>query len=139
LKRLAQAPVVYEMPGTTRGEWDRFSVRNLGFAVARRTAERFGGDPNRMRDAAVKRISNVLGVATSDFGRNQLRAFGDLAAVLTLADDLKRWTPDELNQVVRILRAKTRHDEADYLRMMQKHARMRKVLIDLGSNAAPEA
>ncbi len=33
LRRLAEAPVVYELPGTETGAWDRFHIRNVGLAV----------------------------------------------------------------------------------------------------------
>lgn len=33
LRRLAEAPMIYEPPGAPRGDWDRFQTRNLGFAA----------------------------------------------------------------------------------------------------------
>ncbi len=45
LRRLAEAPVVYEMPGTEMGAWARFHIRNAGLAVQanKRKARDAGG------------------------------------------------------------------------------------------------
>ena len=44
LRRLVTHNLLYEIPGSPRGEWDRFHVRNLGLAVNRRMAREFDGD-----------------------------------------------------------------------------------------------
>ena len=35
LRRLAGGPLIFEMEGAPRGDWDRFSVRNIDNVVAR--------------------------------------------------------------------------------------------------------
>ena len=60
LRRLAAGSMIYESPGVARGDWDRFAVRNLGLAVNRRMAEKFGGDARRMRRVAGDGLKLVL-------------------------------------------------------------------------------
>jgi hypothetical protein len=36
LRRLVRRPMVYELPGTERGAWDNFEVRNVGFAAVKK-------------------------------------------------------------------------------------------------------
>ena len=38
LRRLVTHNMLYEVPGSPRGDWDRFHIRNLGLAVNRRMA-----------------------------------------------------------------------------------------------------
>jgi hypothetical protein len=49
-----------------------------------------------------------------------------------LIPDLDRWERVEKELLVRILRAKVSGDEARYLKLMQKHERLRAAFIKLG-------
>jgi hypothetical protein len=112
LRRLAAGSMIYESPGASHGDWDRFAVRNLGLAVNRRMAGKFAGDARRMR-----------------------RASGDgLKLVISLIPDLARWPAAEKAALARILEAKTAREEVRYLTLMQKHQRLRTALLALGSN-----
>src|SRR5207253_5688779 len=63
LRRLSKAHVVYELPEAERRAWDRFSMRNIGFAVQRRMARDFNGDAETMRKAAVAQLARVLNLS----------------------------------------------------------------------------
>jgi hypothetical protein len=58
LRRLAAAPVIYEMPGAETGAWDRFRVRNIGLALQR----------SRRREEATGGLASILPLIP-DFGR----------------------------------------------------------------------
>ncbi|HSB15281.1 MAG TPA: hypothetical protein VLE22_12550 [Bryobacteraceae bacterium] len=58
LRRLATAPVIYEMPGGETGAWDRFRVRNIGLALQR----------SRRREEAPGGLAAILPLIP-DFGR----------------------------------------------------------------------
>ena len=133
LKRLAEAPVIYELPGTRPGDWDNFRVRQIGLRVARRAAAEFAGDVARMREAATRQVARALGLKTGELKAVEREAFADFAAVLALVGDLARWTAEEKQGVVRIIRAKATGDDARYARLLQKHERLRAALIELGS------
>jgi len=53
--------------------------------------------------------------------------------VLALIPDLARWTPNEKNQLTKIIRAKSANNEMPYLRQTQRHPRLRAELLRLGS------
>src|SRR5262249_4231339 len=63
LRRLVTRNLLYEAPGTARGEWDRFHVRRLGLAVNRRMRREFGGSAERLRASAERRVTRALGMA----------------------------------------------------------------------------
>jgi hypothetical protein len=50
-----------------------------------------------------------------------------------LVKDLSEWGDSEKRALVRIIRAKAGADEGSYLKLMQKHARLRRAIIKLGS------
>jgi len=96
LRKLAQGPMIFELNGERRGDWDRFQVRKIGFRAQRQKETGF-------------------------------------AAVLSLLPDLKRWTDAEKKLLSRIVRAKAHAEEITYLKLMQRHERLRREMIKLGS------
>ena len=61
LRRLVTHNVIYESPGSPRGEWDRFHVRRIGLAVNRRMRREFGGSAQRLRAASERRVGRSSG------------------------------------------------------------------------------
>jgi len=96
-------------------------------------AKEFAGDAARIRSESVKTVTRALGILMTDWKQSELRALNDLALVLALIPDLGRWSAEEKRDVMRIVRAKASADEARYLRLMQKHRRLRQTVIKLGS------
>lgn len=137
LRRLAAGHVIYEAgDAPTPGEWDRFHVRRIGLAVARRTAREFGGDAQKIRAASLAAVTRALGIQQEKFNDEELRALSNFALPLALIPDLARWTSDERRDLVRVLRAKAGPDEKTYLRLLRRHARLRRAIIALGTNKA---
>jgi hypothetical protein len=135
LRRLAEGHVFYELTGSEVGAWDRFSTRNIGLRVNRRMAEEFGGDARRIRKASAESVAHALGVRTTSWSSQERESFDDLALVLAPVSDLRSWTRGEREAVVRIIRTKSKPDEMHYLRLMQRHERLRSAFLKLGSSA----
>lgn len=133
LRQLAEGHMIYEIQGEERGAWDRFHIRHLGLAVQRRMAKHFDGDAIKIRSASIETVERALNVRVDKWKNVEQRAFSDLALVLALIPDLARWSAEEKQAVVRIIRAKAGADEAHYLKLLQRHARLRDQLIKLGS------
>ena len=136
LRRMVEHNVLYEVPGGTHpaGEWDRFHVREIGLAVNRRMRREFGGSAARLRQAAERRVAAALGMAIPRAPVVR-RSFSELALVLDLIPDLARWSPAERRSAAEIVRAKSGPSERAYLRGLQRHARLRRALIRLGTRA----
>jgi hypothetical protein len=130
LRRLSKAHVVYELPAAQRGAWDKFSMRNIGLAVQRRMARDFDGDAEAMRRDAVSWLRQHLKMSLS---RVVQPAFADFAAILSLMPDLPRWTEEEKGALGEIIAAKAGRTELRYLRLLQKHPRLRAAILKLGS------
>ncbi len=135
LRRLASGPMIFELEESTVGDWDGFQVRHLGLAVQRRMAARFGGDAKRIRAASVEKVARALGIRLREWREVELSALSDFAVVLDLIPDLNRWRDSEKQAVLRIIQAKAGADEARYLKLMQRHGRLRAAMIKLGSQA----
>jgi hypothetical protein len=133
LRRLAEGHVIFETPSASRGDWDDFHVRNLTLAVARRMARRHGGDAEEARRASLAQVTSDLGVNAARWNEDEHRALENFSLLLALVPDLSRWTEDEKDALVRVIRAKAGADELGYLRLLQKHRRLRREFIRLGS------
>jgi hypothetical protein len=137
LRKLAQGSMIFELDRTPDksgpGDWDRFQVRNMGLAVTRLMAERFAGDAKRFRAAALEGLMRELGQNANDWQAAKLPVLSDFAVALSLVEDLTQWNEVEKEALVKIIRAKATSDESRYLKLMQKHARLRSAMIKLGS------
>jgi hypothetical protein len=134
LKQLAEGYMLYESEPRPHGlSWDRFQIRNLGLSVQRRMAREFGGDAAEIRRAAVENVERALNVRTRGFKELERRAFADLALVLDQIPNLARWSKDEKREIVNIIRARAGPDEARYLRLLQRHTKLREHVIKIGS------
>jgi hypothetical protein len=131
LRKLAESPMIFEE--TASGDWDRFQVRHLGLAVQRRMAAA-GSDAERFRSAAVKDLARALEIRVEAWPKAGLPALNDFAVALSLVADLHTWSDAEKRALGRVIRAKAARDENSYLKAMQKHARLREVIIKLGSH-----
>jgi hypothetical protein len=133
LRRLAAGPMIWEFDEGRRGDWDRFQVRNIGFNVQRQMAKRYGGDAERMRQDSLQKLTRWLGQSLKRSGELEQKTLLELAVPLALIPDLDRWSGAEKKLLVHILGAKVKGDEARYLKLMQKHERLRSAMIKLGN------
>jgi hypothetical protein len=138
LRKIAGGHVFFEMPGTQRGDWDRFRARHLGMAVLRNMA-RAGGDANGFRRACDEQLARALNVELGNWTTDERYDFSNFALALNAATDLRTWTPAEKSMLVQVIRAKMAEEEWEYLRLMREHPRLRKALIRLGSAEAAAA
>ena len=132
LRKLARAPMIFELDQRTGGDWDRFQVRQIGFAIQREMATRYGGNAERMRTEALRAFTD-LGVSKEKLASVDELTFGAFASVFLLLPGFERWSREEKKSLVEIIHAKAGTDEASYLRLMRKHTRFREALINLGS------
>ena len=133
LRRLAEGHVFYELPSSDIGVWDTFSTRNIGLKVNQRMSEEFQGNNQRFRKVAGASLSRVLGVSIASWSQLRRTNFENFAVVFSLVPALSLWSNDEKRALVRIIRAKSAANETLYLRLSQKHPRLREALLKLGS------
>jgi len=117
----------------TPGPWDTFSTRNLALRVNRRMAREFNGDSTRIREASVNDVARALGINPARWTPAERRSLENWALVLALIPGLKRWSPQEKRDAERTIRSQSAPDEMRYLRLTQRHARLRQELLRLGS------
>jgi hypothetical protein len=151
LKRLAAAPMIYEVsksasPGApgfaipgdaASGQWDRFLVRHLGYAVQSSMVERFNGDAERFRREAVVHTEHALGMRAPDPGTHQHSSFENFALLLSLIPDVGTWPDDDKRGVATAIEAKMVEGddlpESEYVRLLNASPRLRRHVLEVGS------
>jgi hypothetical protein len=78
-------------------------------------------------------VRRALGIDSAKWSELERQAFEDLSLVLALIPDLRRWTDNEKREVISIIRAKMSADELPFLRLLQRHAKLRDAIRRLGS------
>ena len=133
LRKLAAGHMLFELsPQRSRGRWDDFEVRNIGLAVQRRMAEKYESDGEEIRNQSVRTVTRALRINTRGWNDEELSALQNLSLVLASDRDLNTWPAEQKELATRVIRAKAGRDEAPYLKLMQKHAAFRDVLMRLG-------
>jgi hypothetical protein len=115
------------------GDWDTFSIRNLGLHVNRRMAREFGGDSQKIRAASTSAVTRALDINVERWNPTQQQALENWSLILALISDLARWAPHEKEELIKIIRAKSAPTEMPYFRQTGHHLRLRKDLLRLGS------
>jgi hypothetical protein len=131
LRRIAQGHVVYEAPGSASGTWDGFQMRNIGIAIQRRMAARFQGNADRLRRASLAALARNFGISPSHWSAVEKRAFENFSLVLGVIPESRRWSRDEKELLLSIVRAKAHQDEPSYAHLLGKHSRLRKAILGL--------
>jgi hypothetical protein len=135
LRRIAQGHVVYELRDSVPGIWDGFRMRNIGLAIQRRMAARFRGDSDKIRRASCQALARVLDVDPSRWSNLEQRAFENFSLVLGVASKLDRWTQQDKQLLLKIIRAKSRSDEPSFAQLLARHTRLRSAFLALGKRA----
>jgi len=130
--------MIFELDSKRVGDWDRFQVRQIGFAVQGEMARRFSGDARKMRSEAVRFAERLLNTSTTRWSESANTIFSNFAIVLLLIPDIQKWDHEEKQRLLQIIEAKANADESMYLRLMQKHDRFRRAVIALGSGRYPQ-
>jgi hypothetical protein len=130
LRKLAAGPMIFELDQTLGGDWDRFEVRNIGLAVQRQMATTHQRDAGRFLERARAKLERALGTLAGRDARSP--AFSDFAAAL-FAENIRDWSVEEKRALAEVIHAKAALDESRYLKLMQKHQRLRAAMIKLGS------
>ena len=128
LERLAAAPLVR---GGNEAH-DRFHVRNLGFAAARRMAAS-GKGPEAWRRETEARMAVSVGLDLAGASTGVARAFAALAPALDLVRGVEDWSEEEKSLVLEAARAKASGPERRYLGALSRLPRLQNALLRAGS------
>jgi hypothetical protein len=133
LRKLAAGHMLFELsPQKSARSWDDFEVRHIGLALQKRMAGKYDGDAEAIRNDSAQIVARALRINPRGWNDAEQAAFQNLSLVLASDSTFSGWTAEQKELAARIIRAKGGPDEASYLKLMQKHAAFRDVLMKLG-------
>jgi hypothetical protein len=135
LRRLAESPLEYTVSAVSTTARPRREMPpgpdlpELGLAVTRWIATRFGGDRSAARREAVTLVNAKLGVGeSSKWPPEQRSAFENMSLLIAQIDDLEAWGQSQKRALAQLVRAKGGRRERDYARGLRRLPRLRAAL-----------
>ena len=96
-------------------------------------ARGFDGNADRVREVSIRKVAKAMQLDIARWTGAEFHSLENWSLVLALIPDLSKWTPNEKRELVEIIRSQSGRNEMWYLRLTQRHARLRDWLLRLRS------
>ncbi|MHC4414023.1 MAG: hypothetical protein ACYS0G_01935 [Planctomycetota bacterium] len=132
LKRLASSSVYLQLGKPRKDVIGILSAGNVGLAITRYIAERFGHDRREAERACSGEAAEVLGVRSMRrWSTGERLAWARWSPLILILPGLARWRDQDKRTLVEIVRAKGGRRESDYLLRFDRHERLRRSILQL--------
>ena len=133
-RKLGFRPMHKNVLQLAQKEEEKIKTRN-GYRTSAATLRKLAASPMILElDASKRGDWDQFQVRKIGFKAQQAtKTLAGLELVLSLIPDMNRWSDEERQLLERIVRAKSGSEEFKYLKLMQRHGRLRRAIIRLGS------
>jgi hypothetical protein len=139
LRRLAAANVYWTVGRERPDVLGLLPLPNVGLAVTSFVAERFGADREAAARACSKEAAALLGVRSLRlFTPGERLAWKRWSPLIAVLPGVSRWSRDDKRRLVEVVRAKGGRRESEFVRLFDRHRRLRRAIRGLAAGAAPE-
>ena len=108
------------------------SLENIGLAVSRYLALRFGADRERATQVCEKEAARLLSIRSfRGFTAGERLAWNRWSPLILTLPGVERWTREEKHALAKVARSKGGRWESDYLRIFDNHRKLRRALLTL--------
>ena len=108
------------------------SLENIGLAVSRYLALRFGADRERATRVCEKEAARLLGIRSfRGFTAGERLAWNRWSPLVLTLPGVERWTREEKHALAKVARSKGGRRESNYLRLFDAHRKLRRALLKL--------
>jgi hypothetical protein len=108
------------------------SLENIGLAVSRYLALRFGAERERGERVCEKEAAGLLGVGSfGGFSKGERLTWRRWSPLIMALPRVERWSPEEKRALAEVARAKGGKRETDYMRLFNAHRKLRRALLVL--------
>jgi hypothetical protein len=134
IHRLSADYVFLHTAGPRRDVLGRISIGNIGLRVSRLLAGRFGAERERGVRTCAREVARLVGVHAPDARSAGERLAWERWSPLILAlDDVERWPVQDRRALVLVVRAKGGRRESDFVRLFDRHRRLRRAVLRLAA------
>jgi hypothetical protein len=108
------------------------SLENIGLAVSRYLALRFGADRERAMQVCEKEAARLLGIRSfRGFTSGERLAWNRWSPLILTLPGVERWTREEKHALAKVARSKGGRWESNYVRLFDAHRKLRRALLKL--------
>ena len=109
---------------------------NVGLAVTDMLARRFGSDREEAEAVLILEARDLLGLRSlSGWSEGERLAFRRWAPLVTILPHLARWSRAERRALAEVVRAKGGRRESDFVRLFDRHRKLRKAISALAKSS----
>jgi hypothetical protein len=135
IHRLAAEYVFLQSGAPRAGVLGRVSLGNVGLHISRTLAARGGADRERAVRQCAREAAALLGVQSfSDWSAGERLAWERWSPLILALDGIGQWTAGDLGELVRVVRAKGGPRESDFVRLFDRHRRLRGAMLRLAES-----
>jgi len=110
------------------------SLQNIGLAVSRHLALRFGADRERAMRECGQEAAQLLGTGSPrGFTAGERLAWRRWSPMILTLPGVERWSSEEKQALAEVVRSRGGQRESDYLRLFDGHRKLRRALLKLSS------
>jgi hypothetical protein len=132
LRRLADSGLFLYLGKPREDVVGLLSTGNVGLAVTRYLAGRFGSDRNRAERECVREAAGLLDVRSRrGYSAGERLAWARWSPLVLNLPGVSRWGRDDKRALVDVIRAKGGPNESDYLKRFDRHRRLRRAIVEL--------
>jgi hypothetical protein len=132
LNRLSSKNMFFFLGRPRRDVRGIISLENIGLAVSRYLALRFGADRERATRVCAKEAAHLLGLRSlRGFTAGERLAWERWSPLILSLPGVERWTEAERRALATVARAKGGRRESDYVRLFDGHRKLRRALLKL--------
>jgi hypothetical protein len=129
MRRLSKTDVFFSIDPAGMKEYRELSIINLGYRVTEFIGKEYVGDRNAAVQGSVALIEKKLGNSnTARWSEGEKLSLVRLAPLFCLIPDLSRWSREEKQMAVELIRAKGGATERAYVLLMNRHSKLRAAL-----------
>jgi hypothetical protein len=132
LQKLSAANVFLYLGRPRRDVLGHVSLGNIGLAIVRTLAQRFGAERERGIRTCSREAARLLGVRSlAGFSAGERLWWERWSPLVRALPGVERWTRGEKRALVRVIRAKGGRRESDFVRLFDRHRRLRQAVLSL--------
>ncbi|MEE9394521.1 MAG: hypothetical protein V3W41_18660 [Planctomycetota bacterium] len=135
LNDMASEYMFLQLKGRRNDVLGKISLGNIGLKVSEYLAQRFGHDREGGLDTCEAETAKLLGLPSrSKLARGEHIAWRRWAPLVLAIPDVAKWTQPQRFALRDVIRAKGGPQEADFVRLLDRHAKLRTALLELSKD-----
>jgi len=132
IHRLSAEYVFLHAAAPRRDVLGRLSLGNIGLHISRLLARRAGAERERGIRACSREAARLLRVRSfREWNAGERLAWERWSPLVLALDGLARWPAEDLAALVRVVRAKGGRRESEFVRLFDRHRRLRRAMLRL--------